>query len=60
MEIWVHEPEETGAPAEIVPAVALRFWLVQEDRPKGTGKTLRHSYTPGDYSFDRNWEILEG
>ena len=60
MEIWVHEPEESGAPAKIVPAVALRFWMVQEDRPKGTGKTLRHSYTPGDDSFDRNWEILEG
>jgi NhaP-type Na+/H+ or K+/H+ antiporter len=60
MEIWVHEPEEPGAPGKIVPAVALRFWMVQEDRPKGTGKTLRHSYTPGDHSFDRNWEILEG
>ena len=27
--------------------------------PRGKGKTLRHSYTPGDYSFDRYWEILE-
>ena len=28
--------------------------------PGQRGKTLRHSYTPGDYTFDRYWEILEG
>jgi NhaP-type Na+/H+ or K+/H+ antiporter len=58
MEVWVPQPGEPGAAADLVPAVALRFWKVNDRLPRGKGKTLRHRYTPGDYSFDRSWEIL--
>jgi hypothetical protein len=56
-EVWVAGPGE-GAPAQ-VPALALRFWKVNEAQP-GKGKTWRHRYTPGDRSFELHWEILEG
>jgi NhaP-type Na+/H+ or K+/H+ antiporter len=56
-EVWVAGPGE-GAPAQ-VPALALRFWKVNEAQP-GRGKTWRHRYTPGDRSFELHWEILEG
>ena len=55
-EIWMPGTGE-GAPA-LIPALALRFWKVN-DRP-GRGKTRTHQYTPGDHSFEYYWEILEG
>ena len=59
MEIWVQDPAGAGAAEDLIPALALRFWKVDDHLPRGKGKTLRHSYTPGDYTFDRYWEILE-
>jgi hypothetical protein len=59
MEIWVQDPAGAGATAAQVPALALRFWKVDDHLPRGKGKTLRHSYTPGDYTFERYWEVLE-
>jgi NhaP-type Na+/H+ or K+/H+ antiporter len=58
-ELWLPPPGEAGVAAQLVPALALRFWKVIDDQSRGRGKTLRHRYTPGDYSFDRYWEILE-
>ncbi|MEJ2670661.1 MAG: cation:proton antiporter [Deltaproteobacteria bacterium] len=58
-ELWVSQPGEAGASVELVPALALRFWRDQGEVSQGQGKTLRHSYTPGDRSFDHHWEILE-
>jgi len=55
-EVWMPGTGE-GAPS-LVPALALRFWKVN-DRP-GRGKTRTHQYTPGDHSFEYYWEILEG
>jgi hypothetical protein len=43
-----------------LPALALRFRQVSDHLRRGKGRTLRHSYTFGDYSFDRYWEVLEG
>jgi hypothetical protein len=60
MEIWVPNPAGSGAAEDLIPALALRFWKVDDHVPRGKGKTLRHSYTPGDYTFERYWEILEG
>lgn len=56
-EIWVRRPGADGT-EELVPALSLRFWKVQDDFP-GKGKTLSHQYTPGDRSFESHWEILE-
>jgi NhaP-type Na+/H+ or K+/H+ antiporter len=56
-EIWM-EGQGPGVP-ERVPALALRFWKVNEAK-SGKGKTHRHRYTPGDRSFDLHWEILGG
>lgn len=56
-EVWV-KGQGQGVP-ERVPALALRFWKVDEAQ-SGKGKTHRHRYTPGDRSFDLHWEILEG
>jgi NhaP-type Na+/H+ or K+/H+ antiporter len=55
-EVWVAGTGE-GVPA-LIPALHLRFWKVNDDRP-GRGKTHSHRYTPGDRSFEHHWEILE-
>jgi len=57
-ELWVRTPGEAGAAVEMVPALALRFWKVN-DETRGQGKTMRHRYTPGDHSFELYWEIME-
>jgi NhaP-type Na+/H+ or K+/H+ antiporter len=57
-ELWVRPPGEASAAVELVPALALRFWKVNDGQP-GKGKTYRHPYTPGDHSFELYWEILE-
>jgi solute carrier family 9B (sodium/hydrogen exchanger), member 1/2 len=59
MEIWVPNPAGAGVTTDQVPALALRFWKVDARLARGRGKTLRHSYTPGDHTFERYWEILE-
>jgi NhaP-type Na+/H+ or K+/H+ antiporter len=59
-ELWLPPPEAAGAAADLIPALVLRFWKVNDGQSRGKGKTLRHSYTPGDLSFVRYWEILEG
>lgn len=56
-EVWVAGSLD-GAPAQ-VPALALRFWKVN-DSPPGRGKTRSHRYTPGDRSFEHHWEIIGG
>jgi NhaP-type Na+/H+ or K+/H+ antiporter len=58
-ELWLRQPGEAGVAAELVPALALRFWKVRDDQSRGQGKTMRHRYIPGDHSFDLYWEILE-
>jgi NhaP-type Na+/H+ or K+/H+ antiporter len=57
-ELWIQQPGEAAAAPELVPALALRFWKVNEDS-RGRGKTMRHRYIPGDHSFELYWEILE-
>jgi hypothetical protein len=52
-EIWIEKP---GSP-QMVPAIRLRFWRENEMAP-GKGKTLSRSYSQGDTSFQRRWEIL--
>ncbi len=59
-ELWVPRGEAEGGERELVPALSLRFWKVDAHLPPGTGKTMRHSYAPGDFSFDRDWELMEG
>jgi NhaP-type Na+/H+ or K+/H+ antiporter len=54
-EVWVAGSGE-GVPAQ-VPALALRFWKINDQA--GRGKTYSHRYSPGDRSFDHHWEILE-
>jgi len=58
-EVWVAQPDPGGGPPRLIPALSLRLWRMDPDLPPGKGKTFRHNYTPGDFSFDRHWEILE-
>jgi len=53
-EVWV---KGANSP-QVVPAVCLRFWKESSNKAPGMGKTLSHSYTQGDASFQRQWEIL--
>ncbi|MBM4296021.1 MAG: sodium:proton antiporter, partial [Deltaproteobacteria bacterium] len=57
-ELWMDQPKEAGGPTHLVPAIYLRFWKVQEDQAPGKGKTMSHRYTPGDFSFEKYWEVL--
>jgi NhaP-type Na+/H+ or K+/H+ antiporter len=58
-EVWMEAPAPGGGPPSLAPAIYLRFWKPREGRAPGTGKTMSHRYTPGDYSFYHHWEILE-
>jgi solute carrier family 9B (sodium/hydrogen exchanger), member 1/2 len=57
-EIWVTPAVSREASSKLAPALSLRFWKVQGGGLRGTGKTYRHDYLPGDHSFDLHWEIL--
>lgn len=57
-EIWISPAREGGGPVRQVPALSLRFWKVENNVPRGTGKTYRHNYTFEDHSFDLHWEII--
>ncbi len=58
-ELWIESRPRNGGPAEMVPAIYLRFWKPREDQGPGQGKTLSHQYTPTDHSFANYWEILD-
>ena len=58
-EVWVETPAGDGGPAQLVPAIYLRYWKPRPDLPAGKGRTMTHRYTPEDYSFWHHWEILE-
>jgi hypothetical protein len=58
-EIWLQMPARDKGPAEMKPALYLRYWKPRPGLPAGKGKTMSHCYSPEDYSFYHHWEILE-
>ena len=59
-ERWFERRPPEGFPDDpfLVPAIELRFWQENSGQGPGTGKTLAHSYTQEDPSFQDVWEIL--
>jgi hypothetical protein len=48
---------ETGEP-RMVPAIKLTFWRIREGMQPGVGRTMTHSYTLYDNTFETHWEIV--
>jgi len=58
VEVWVEEISLGVSQETSVPGIALRFWLPRPDQPRGTGKTMSHTYTAQSSSFQQDWEVM--
>ncbi len=59
-EVWHNmlQNPETGA-VQMVPAIYLIFWKVQEGERPGVGPMMGFEYTLYDNSFALNWDIVK-